>query len=103
MREDSTASLERLLSSSDSLSTTQGMLYAISQSYFTPTHWYPWQLVVDRVGTELSSAQQERLYSAAKRVGHLTELLHETEANCARLAEQAKLLKEEIRRLFSVG
>ena len=63
----------------------------------TCTHGKP--AVVDRAPKEFSAAQQEQLYSAAKRAGHLTELLHESEANCVRLAEQAKLLKEEIRRL----
>lgn len=41
---------------------------------------------------------QKQLQSALKKITHLTELLHESEANCVRLGEQAKLLKEEIRR-----
>lgn len=37
--------------------------------------------------------------TANKKVEHLTELLRESEANSMRLSEQAKVLKEEIRRL----
>lgn len=41
---------------------------------------------------------RKQLKLAAKKVGHLTELLRESEASGIRLVEQAKLLKEEIRR-----
>jgi uncharacterized protein YdcH (DUF465 family) len=36
---------------------------------------------------------------AMRRLEHTTELLHETDATNARLVEQTKLLKDEIRRL----
>ncbi|VDP92827.1 unnamed protein product [Echinostoma caproni] len=39
------------------------------------------------------------LSNQQRRVEHLSELLNESEANVARLEEQAKVLKEEIRRL----
>ena len=46
--------------------------------------------------TEL--ALQKQLHSSNKKIDHLTELLRESEASSGRLSEQAKLLKEEIRR-----
>lgn len=42
---------------------------------------------------------QEKLNVAVKRNDHLTELVNESEAHVMRLTEQAKILKEEIRRL----
>lgn len=42
---------------------------------------------------------QENLTTANKRLEHTTELLNESEAALMRLTEQAKILKEEIRRL----
>jgi len=41
---------------------------------------------------------QRQLSAANKRIAHSTELLRESEASSVRLSEQAKLLKEEIRR-----
>ena len=41
---------------------------------------------------------QNQLRLSSKKTSHLTELLHESEENCVRLADQARLLKEEIRR-----
>lgn len=47
----------------------------------------------------LSDAQVRRqLLASTKKTEHLTEVLRESEANSMRLADQAKLLKEEIRR-----
>merc|ERR1719193_1258887 len=40
----------------------------------------------------------EELSTASRKVAHLTELLRESEASNARLAEESKILKEEIRR-----
>ena len=52
--------------------------------------------------TEKLSAGEARLRQqlkvAGKKMEHLTELLHESEASSLRLGEQTKLLKEEIRR-----
>ena len=42
---------------------------------------------------------RQQLKVAGKKMEHLTELLHESEASSLRLGEQTKLLKEEIRRL----
>ncbi len=39
-----------------------------------------------------------KLMAALKKVNHLTEVLRESEATSMRLSDQAKLLKEEIRR-----
>jgi AmiR/NasT family two-component response regulator len=41
---------------------------------------------------------QKQLKLAYKKIKHTTELLRESEASSLRLADQAKLLKEEIRR-----
>ena len=47
----------------------------------------------------LSDAQVcQQLLASSKKTEHLTEVLRESEANSMRLADQAKLLKEEIRR-----
>ena len=47
----------------------------------------------------LSDTQVRRqLIASNKKTEHLTEVLRESEANSMRLADQAKLLKEEIRR-----
>lgn len=47
----------------------------------------------------LSDAQaRKQLLASSKKTEHLTEVLRESEANSMRLADQAKLLKEEIRR-----
>ena len=40
----------------------------------------------------------KQLKRAFRKTEHLTELLRESEANSLRLGDQAKLLKEEIRR-----
>ena len=40
----------------------------------------------------------KQLRAASKKIQHLTELLRESEASSLRLGDQAKLLKEEIRR-----
>jgi len=40
----------------------------------------------------------DELSTASRKVAHLTELLRESEASHARLAEESKVLKEEIRR-----
>ncbi len=40
----------------------------------------------------------KQLRVASKKIQHLTELLRENEASSLRLGDQAKLLKEEIRR-----
>ena len=40
----------------------------------------------------------KQLQVASKKIQHLTELLRENEASSLRLGDQAKLLKEEIRR-----
>ena len=40
----------------------------------------------------------KQLQAAAKKIQHLTQLLRESEASSLRLGDQAKLLKEEIRR-----
>jgi hypothetical protein len=42
---------------------------------------------------------RQQLMAANKRIDHLTEVLGESEATSMRLSDQAKLLKEEIRRL----
>ncbi|KAL5005239.1 hypothetical protein ScPMuIL_018695 [Solemya velum] len=44
-------------------------------------------------------ALKEKLLTSDKRLEHTTELLNESEATVMRLTEQAKILKEEIRRL----
>ena len=41
---------------------------------------------------------RQQLMAANKRIDHLTEVLGESEATSMRLSDQAKLLKEEIRR-----
>ena len=72
-REDSNVSFERLLSSAES-----------------------------EPSAEKLSANEVKLYkqlrAGMKKVEHLTELLRESEASSVRLGDQAKLLKEEIRR-----
>ncbi|XP_064402703.1 GRIP and coiled-coil domain-containing protein 2-like isoform X2 [Halichondria panicea] len=73
-REDSSASLERLLSDTGGGSLTERLS-----------------------DTEL--ALHKRLQSSGVKIDHVTELLRESEASSVRLSEQAKLLKEEIRRL----
>lgn len=51
----------------------------------------------------LTDAQVRRqLIASSKKTEHLTEVLRESEANSMRLADQAKLLKEEIRRCVCV-
>jgi hypothetical protein len=40
----------------------------------------------------------KQLKAGVKKIEHLTELLRESEASSVRLGDQAKLLKEEIRR-----
>lgn len=50
-------------------------------------------------GEEDVSILQKQIQLSTKKMSHLTELLHESEENCVRLADQARLLKEEIRRL----
>ena len=51
----------------------------------------------------LSNEQKMRHLSAAnKKIEHLTVVLRESEATSLRLTEQAKLLKEEIRRFESI-
>ena len=40
----------------------------------------------------------KQLRAASRKIEHLTELLRESEASSMRLSDQAKLLKEEIRR-----
>lgn len=45
---------------------------------------------------------QRQLLSSLKKISHLTDLLHESEANSIRLSDQTKLLKEEIRRCVSM-
>ena len=42
---------------------------------------------------------RRQLAAAMKKIRHLNEVLHESEASTVRLSDQAKLLKEEIRRL----
>ena len=75
-REDSSISFERLLSLADSEPSANG--------------------------NEKLSANETKLYrqlkASVKKVDHLTELLRESEASSVRLGDQAKLLKEEIRR-----
>ncbi|KAH3804859.1 hypothetical protein DPMN_133151 [Dreissena polymorpha] len=44
-------------------------------------------------------ALQERLTKEQKKNEHLTEVMNESEAHVMRLTEQAKILKDEIRRL----
>lgn len=53
------------------------------------------------MGNEVELLEQVTL--ATKKTTHLTELLHESEANCVRLTDQTKLLKEEIRRCVQVN
>ena len=55
-------------------------------------------LTEERQGQQKVDKQQKQLQSAMQKVTHLAELLHESEANCVWLGDQAKLLKEEIRR-----
>ena len=50
------------------------------------------------VVSEREAGLQRRVVAAGRKVEHLTELLRESEASSVRLSEQAKLLKEEIRR-----
>lgn len=72
-REDSTVSFERLLNAVD-----------LEQA------------------SEKLSVNEMKLYkqlkAGMKKIEHLTELLRESEASSVRLGDQAKLLKEEIRR-----
>jgi len=72
-REDSQVSFERLLSMSS---------------------------VADRPPAE--GQLHKQLHAASRKIEHLTEVLRESEANSMRLADQAKLLKEEIRRCVLV-
>lgn len=44
----------------------------------------------------------KQLRAASRKIEHLTELLRESEASSMRLSDQAKLLKEEIRRCVNV-
>lgn len=46
-----------------------------------------------------AAATAAKLETAMRRLGHLTEVLGESEANNQRLAEQVRVLKEEIRRM----
>ncbi len=46
------------------------------------------------------SVLQMQLNLSMKKTSHVTELLRESEENGVRLTDQAKLLKEEIRRLL---
>ncbi len=48
-----------------------------------------------------AKALQSQLLLSTKKTTHVTELLRESEDNCARLSDQARLLKEEIRRYWS--
>lgn len=73
-REDSSVSFERLLSTVESESTNEK------------------QLSVNEVKL------YKQLKAGVKKIEHLTELLRESEASSVRLGDQAKLLKEEIRR-----
>jgi uncharacterized small protein (DUF1192 family) len=50
-------------------------------------------------GANDDSITHDQLVSSIKKINHLTDLLHESEANSIRLSDQTKLLKEEIRRL----
>jgi septal ring factor EnvC (AmiA/AmiB activator) len=49
--------------------------------------------------SRLDDTLKQQLKSSLKQIEHLTGVLHETEANSLRLTEQAKVLKDEIRRL----
>lgn len=44
----------------------------------------------------------KQLRAASRKIEHLTELLRESEASSMRLSDQAKLLKEEIRRCVNI-
>lgn len=74
-REDSSVSFERLLSTVESES-------AGEKQQLSPN--------------EVKLYKQ--LKAGMKKIDHLTELLRESEASSVRLGDQAKLLKEEIRR-----
>ena len=69
-REDSQLSFERLITSSNSVETS----------------------------AHSDGRVRKQLHAAARKIDHLTEVLRESEANSMRLGDQAKLLKEEIRR-----
>lgn len=73
-REDSSVSFERLLSTVESESTNEKQLSANEVKLY------------------------KQLKAGVKKIEHLTELLRESEASSVRLGDQAKLLKEEIRR-----
>lgn len=62
----------------------------------TSNYWQLCYVLTENRQQEVVDKKQ--FQSAMQKVSHLAELLHESEANCVRLGEQAKLLKEEIRR-----
>lgn len=57
--------------------------------------------VSNEVGAVDVTALQVQVQVTEERIGHLRELLYESEDNCVRLTDQAKLLKEEIRRYWA--
>lgn len=60
------------------------------------------QLASSPVASLTDAQVRRQLIASNKKTEHLTEVLRESEANSMRLADQAKLLKEEIRRCVCV-
>ena len=84
--QDSAIDFERLLSLGD------------KELSSVTTSKYDGRSEVNSSSSENHVKCQKQLKLAAKKVQHLTELLRESEASSLRLGDQAKLLKEEIRR-----
>lgn len=82
--QDSSMNFERLLSVGESELASAGTPSGYEQKSETSSDRH-----------DKHQAQQN---VAAKKLKHLTELLRESEASALRLGEQAKVLKEEIRR-----
>ncbi|CAH8638864.1 unnamed protein product [Heterobilharzia americana] len=73
--------------------------YISPESTYSPQNFVKSSQEVRCVQPNQSSGLQTALANQQRRVEYLSELLSESEANVARLFEQNKVLKEEIRRL----
>lgn len=90
-------SLERLLStSSTDLPRGRYQIQLMNAILTLPYH----SIVYSPVASDTAdvTALQIQVQATQEKIGHLRELLYESEDNCVRLTDQAKLLKEEIRR-----
>ena len=97
-REDSQLSFERLLSSGEVAELASGRSDHHTSPCPLPTSL---PLASPPLGEKLSVTEQKlrkQLVAAGRKLQHLTEVLRESEASALRLSDQAKLLKEEIRR-----